>query len=98
MERMQKRAERFGTNVAPSLTAVEENEKKQKRRERFGLATSDLPEEVKYHAALFTTYLQIALFFRKGSERDWSGLEPANCTLYYSQIKHIMLRNNLVFQ
>ena len=47
LERMKKRAERFGTNVAPALTSVEENEKKQKRRERFGLGTPDLPDEVK---------------------------------------------------
>ena len=43
---MKKRAERFGTSVAPSLTAVEDNERKQKRRERFGLATADLPTDV----------------------------------------------------
>ena len=43
---MQNRAARFGTNVAPSLTMVEENEKKLKRRERFGLSATDLPSEV----------------------------------------------------
>lgn len=47
MERMQKRAERFGTVVAPVLTAVEEDQKKEKRRERFGMTTTELPVEVK---------------------------------------------------
>lgn len=43
---MQKRAERFGTVVAPVLTAVEEDQKKEKRRERFGMTTTELPLEV----------------------------------------------------
>ena len=49
---MQKRAARFGTNVAPALTAVEESEKKMKRRDRFGLTTTDLPAEVRTLPAL----------------------------------------------
>lgn len=50
LKKMQKRAERFGMNVAPSLTQVEDNEKKQKRRERFGLATTDLGMEVRRYS------------------------------------------------
>ena len=47
MAKIQKRAERFGVKVAPSLTQVEESEKKQKRKERFGLAVTDLGAEVR---------------------------------------------------
>ena len=43
---MKKRAERFGLNVAPSLTRVEEDEKRLKRKERFGLTATDLSLEV----------------------------------------------------
>lgn len=43
---MKKRAERFGANVASSLTTAEDNDKKLKRKERFGLTAADLSVDV----------------------------------------------------
>ena len=80
MEKMKKRAERFGTSVAPSLSRAEDDEKKQKRKERFSLGTTDLSVEVSATAATTDTlyYWCVCVFScRRGRRRGWSDSEPA---------------------
>lgn len=58
LERMKKRAERFGTNVAPAAVKLEEKEKLLKRKQRFGgltasVGSSDLEAKKKMRAERF---------------------------------------------
>ena len=84
LEKMKKRAERFGSNVAPSLTAVEDNDKKRKRMERFGLTATDLSVEVMEVSCCrpYWVTTRCGMFCRIGKEQGWNGLEPAANFLY----------------